>query len=161
MAALMEVRSSGQVRLRSMDPQEHPIVEFNHLDDHRDRDGLREAVRHCARLADTAVVQEICDQVMIDRAGTPLAALSEDDPTFDRWMQRNIGNYVHASSTCRMGPRGDDTAVVDERCFVHGYEHLMVCDASVFADLPRANTHLPAMMVAEGVSDILLDVLRV
>jgi choline dehydrogenase-like flavoprotein len=37
----------------------------------------------------------------------------------------------------------------------------MVCDASVFADLPRANTHVPAMMVAERVSAILIDVLSV
>jgi choline dehydrogenase-like flavoprotein len=48
-----------------------------------------------------------------------------------------------------MGTPGDPAAVVDTDCRVIGYERLRVCDASVMPDLPKANTHLPTVAVAE------------
>jgi choline dehydrogenase-like flavoprotein len=35
---------------------------------------------------------------------------------------------------------------------VIGFEGLRVCDASVMPDLPRANTHLPTVALAEGIA---------
>jgi 5-(hydroxymethyl)furfural/furfural oxidase len=46
--------------------------------------------------------------------------------------------------------------VVDTFCRVRGYDALMVCDASVLPVLPRANTHLPTVMVAERVAALTL-----
>jgi choline dehydrogenase-like flavoprotein len=51
-----------------------------------------------------------------------------------------------------MGSADDPAAVVDERCRVIGYEALLVCDASVMPNVPRANTHLPTVMIAERVA---------
>ncbi len=45
--------------------------------------------------------------------------------------------------------RGDPAAVVDTDCRVIGYEALRVCDASVMPDLPKANTHLTTVAIAE------------
>lgn len=42
--------------------------------------------------------------------------------------------------------------VVDPACRVRGYDGLMVCDASVVPNLPRANPHLPTVMIAERVA---------
>jgi choline dehydrogenase-like flavoprotein len=44
--------------------------------------------------------------------------------------------------------------VVDERCRVFGYAGLRVCDASVFADLPAVNTHIPTVMLAEQMAHL-------
>jgi choline dehydrogenase-like flavoprotein len=156
MAALMSVQSSGQVRLASSDAAVHPQVIFNHLDTEQDRRRLREGVRHLVELVQSEPFRRISHNVLVDDIGTPISALADDDASFDRWMLDNIGNYVHASSTCRMGPRTDNLAVVDHLCRVHGYEDLLVCDASVFPDLPRANTHLPTVMVAERLSELLM-----
>jgi choline dehydrogenase-like flavoprotein len=155
MAALMSVQSSGQVRLASSDAAVHPHVIFNHLDTEQDRRRLREGVRHLVKLVQSEPFRRISHNVLVDDIGTPISALADDDASFDQWMRDNIGNYVHASSTCRMGPRTDDLAVVDPSCRVHGYQGLLVCDASVFPDLPRANTHLPTVMVAERLSELL------
>jgi len=38
---------------------------------------------------------------------------------------------------------------VDKNFRVRGYENLYVCDASVFEVIPRANTHLPTLALAE------------
>jgi 5-(hydroxymethyl)furfural/furfural oxidase len=40
-------------------------------------------------------------------------------------------------------------AVVDPRGNVHGLQNLSVCDASIFPVIMRANTNLPAAMLAE------------
>ena len=39
--------------------------------------------------------------------------------------------------------------MVDTDCRVIGYEQLRVCDASVMPDLPKANTHLTTVAIAE------------
>lgn len=155
-AALMNVQSVGHLSLISDDPHRHPLVVFNHLEDERDRERLREATRHLADLVRTEPFARISHRVMIDDIGTPLDALPDDDHALDQWMLNHLGDYVHASSTCKMGPHDDEMAVVDASCRVHGYTGLRVCDASVFPDLPRANTHLPTVMVAERLSQMLL-----
>ena len=71
------------------------------------------------------------------------------------WMLANLNDYVHISGSCRMGAPDDDDAVVDPTGRVIGYEGLRVCDASIFPDLPRANTHLPTVMVAERIATMI------
>jgi choline dehydrogenase-like flavoprotein len=66
-----------------------------------------------------------------------------------------ISDYVHAAGTCRMGSPGDPNAVVDLECQVIGHEGLRVCDASVMPDVPRANTHLTTVAIAEAVADLI------
>jgi choline dehydrogenase len=48
-----------------------------------------------------------------------------------------------------MGAPEDATAVVDPRCRFIGVENLSVVDASIMPAIPRANTHLTAVMIAE------------
>lgn len=48
-------------------------------------------------------------------------------------------------------------AVVDTNCRVIGYDALRVCDASVMPDLPKANTHLTTVAIAERLSQKMLD----
>ena len=58
-----------------------------------------------------------------------------------------------------MGDSRDDMAVVNERAEVIGCQNLWLCDASIFPTLPRANTHLPVVMVANRVSAMLRETL--
>ena len=81
----------------------------------------------------------------------PLDALSSDE-TIDAWLADSVNDYVHAVGTCRMGTPGDPAAVVDAECRVIGTEGLRVCDASVMPDLPRANTHLTTVAIAERIA---------
>ena len=66
-----------------------------------------------------------------------------------------MNDYVHAAGTCRMGTPGDPAAVVDTECRVIGFERLRVCDASVMPDVPRANTHLTTVAIAEGLARLM------
>jgi len=91
-------------------------------------------------------VESISDGIVA--LATPLEDLDTDD-AIDAWLTANVTDYVHAVGTCRMGAATDPAAVVDTDCRVIGYEALRVCDASVMPDLPKANTHLTTVAIAE------------
>ena len=70
---------------------------------------------------------------------------------------RNRGSLTyHPAGGCRMGRASDELAVVDARCSVHGLRGLSVIDASVMPQIVRANLNLPAMMIADRASQLLL-----
>jgi len=150
--AVMRVFSSGTVRLQSDDPSLDPIVEFDMLADDRDRVRLRDCVWRMIDAVRHPVVRAISDGVLA--LTTPLDDLDSDD-AIDAWLSAHVTDYVHAVGTCRMGSPGDPAAVVDTRGAVIGYKQLRVCDASVMPDLPKANTNLTTIAIAERLSAML------
>ena len=148
--AVMRVFSHGEVRLRSPDPLEDPIVEFRMLSDQRDLVRLRDAVRRIIDIVRQPTVASIIDGVVA--LTTPIDEL-ESDAAIDEWLRTTVNDYVHAVGTCRMGQPGDPAAVVDTGCNVIGHAGLRVCDASVMPDLPKANTHLTTVALAERLID--------
>jgi choline dehydrogenase-like flavoprotein len=144
--AAMRVFSAGEVRVASSDPRVDPVVEFHMLSDERDLVRLRDCVRRMRDVVCQPAIMAIAESVIA--LTTPLDDLDTDDDV-DAWLLANVTDYVHAVGTCRMGRPGDPAAVVDPDCRVQGYEGLRVCDASVMPDLPRANTHLTVVAVAD------------
>jgi 5-(hydroxymethyl)furfural/furfural oxidase len=141
MVALMHVHSEGRVRLAAAGDGSagaaptDPAVELDLLSDERDERRLRAGVEVAVRTLDHPAFRAIVDVEPPPIEGPALRAV--------------LGDYVHASGTCRMGAPHDDEAVVDPACRVIGYTGLRVCDASVLPDLPRANPHLTIVVVAE------------
>ena len=77
------------------------------------------------------------------------AAMASDDELTAIVRQHTIGGW-HASGTCRMGAPDDRLAVVSPaNGNVYGIEGLSVVDASIMPTVPRANTNIPTIMLAE------------
>lgn len=74
--------------------------------------------------------------------------LACDDDEVDAVIAAEHTAFYHGVGTCRMGSSGDDH-VVDARCRVFGVEGLRVVDASIVPTVPRSNTNLAVMAVAE------------
>jgi 5-(hydroxymethyl)furfural/furfural oxidase len=146
LGAVMRVFSSGEVRLASSDPHVDPVVEFRMLSDGRDLLRLRDSVRRMIDVVRQPAIDRIAESVLA--LTTPLDELGTDDE-IDAWLLANVNDYVHAVGTCRMGRPDDPDAVVDLDCGVRGYDGLRVCDASVMPDLPKANTHLTVVAIAD------------
>lgn len=155
MAALMHVNSVGEVKLNPENPEGAPIVAERMLSTEEDRAAMREALQIVGTVLETSPFQRIVERAFIDAQGTPLSAL-EDETTYQAWLDTAVGDYFHAVGTARMGRREDSDAVVDLIGRVYGVEGLRIIDASVIPEVPRANTHLPTVMVAERLSAAML-----
>jgi len=81
-----------------------------------------------------------------------LAALVEDEEALAEHIRENVAGMFHPVGTCRMGRADDPDAVVDSAGRVHGVDALRIVDASIMPTLPRGNTNLPTIMLAEKIS---------
>ncbi len=89
--------------------------------------------------------------------GRTLGELLADDALLTEHVRRYVTGGWHPTSTCRMGPEDDPQAVVDPvTARVHRVDGLSVVDASIMPSVPRANTNLPTMMIAEKMADAIL-----
>jgi 5-(hydroxymethyl)furfural/furfural oxidase len=82
--------------------------------------------------------------------------LLADPALLEDYLRRNAMSVSHVSCTCRMGHADDPLAVTDSEGRVHGAERLRIADASIMPTLPRANTNLATIMIAEKLADAIL-----
>ena len=145
---LMEPRSRGSVRLTSRDPTVDPEVNFDLLSDELDMARMVAGLRYLHEIVGHSAVSAVSDFVGLDDVGTTFAVL-EDESELRDWLVASVEDYVHACGTCRMGRPDDPMAVVDPSCRYIGIDGLWVVDASVMPVIPRANTNLTTVMIAE------------
>jgi 5-(hydroxymethyl)furfural/furfural oxidase len=81
-----------------------------------------------------------------------LAALVDDDDALADHIRENVAGMFHPVGTCRMGRADDPDAVVDTAGRVRGIGGLRVVDASIMPSLPRGNTNIPTIMLAEKIA---------
>lgn len=139
-------KSRGHVRIRSADPYEHPLIQFNYLQSEQDREGFRRCIR---------LTREIIGQPAMDRFRDGEIApgpLVNSDEEIDAFVRENLESTYHPCGSCRMGE--DDRAVVDSELRVHGIAGLRVIDSSVFPTEPNGNLNAPTIMLAERASDL-------
>jgi 5-(hydroxymethyl)furfural/furfural oxidase len=86
-----------------------------------------------------------------------LSALVRDEDALLEFVQREISGVYHPVGTCRMGRVEDPLAVVDPTGCLIGVEGLRVIDASIMPSIPRGNTNIPTIMLAEKLSDEILN----
>jgi choline dehydrogenase len=130
------------VRLRSADLSDPPVIDLGLYRSPEDVSRVAHGVRLARRLASHAALRDLL-------AGELRPGVDVADADIEDAVLAEPAIYNHPVGTCRMGPLGDPSAVVDGGCRVHGTENLLVIDASVFPVSPRATTHLPTMMLAE------------
>jgi 5-(hydroxymethyl)furfural/furfural oxidase len=105
-----------------------------------------------ARLLDT--VPPLADWGLSTLVGkrVNLQSLLADDEALTAHIRENVGGAFHVVGTCRMGQALDPDAVVDRAGRVYGTSGLRVVDASIMPTIPRANTNIPTIMLAEKIA---------
>lgn len=134
--------SHGSLRLASNNPHDHPVITENMLGDRRDLERLRDCFHRMIDLTRGSAFGDAVETVALDLDGNPLTDLVTDD-LIDEWLLATSSDAQHICGTAAMG------AVVDSDCAVFGTTGLRVIDASVIPAVPRANTHLMVLAVAE------------
>jgi choline dehydrogenase len=139
--------SQGVVRATSRDPRVEPHIDHRYFSNPRDFErivGAAKAAVEVARVLDGSVRSELL---------LPDAKTAGDEDALRAHLLGFHSTDYHPSGTLRMGPDGDELAVVDDRCRLRGIDGLYIADASVMPTIPRANINLPTMMIGERVAE--------
>lgn len=141
----MRSPSRGRVRLKSLDPRQHPSILFNYMSSEQDWEEFRAAIR---------ITREIMAQPALDPYRgdeiSPGKQISTDEE-LDAFVRERAETAFHPCGTCKMGY--DDMAVVDGAGRVHGIENLRVIDASIMPLIITGNLNATTIMIAEKIAD--------
>jgi choline dehydrogenase len=137
--------SRGQVRLRSADPADPPLIDPNLLGDDRDLSTLDAGLRVAQRIGSAAAFAVL-------RRDEVLPGLRADRPAY---LRRSVSGALHAAGTCRLG--SDPDSVVDLDLRVRWLNGLRVADASVLPALPSADTNATVLAVAEKAAALITE----
>lgn len=142
--------SRGDVRIRSRDPYEAPVIQPRYLSTDYDRAITLAGMRIVRKLVSAPALASIIEHEI--RPGMDC----DSDEDMLAYFRESAWTVFHPCGTCCMG---DDPArsVVDARLRVHGVAGLRVADASVFPNVTSGNTNAPSIMVGERASDLILE----
>lgn len=147
---VLRPKSRGEVRLRSADMREAPVIDprfLSHPDDVADMVAGVKAVRRIYRQAALAEVggRELFTGAFGDDDG--------NDAAIEDFVRQYTDSVYHPVGTCKMGT--DPLAVVDPALRVHGLDGLRVADASVMPTLVAGNTNATSIMIGEKAADLI------
>lgn len=144
---------AGEVVLRSADPRDPPLIDFNYFEEGSDTAGedLDSVV------AGIRFVRKLTAKLKAE------GAIAEEElPGDARQSDEELKDYVrttawghHASCTCPIGPR-EEGGVLGSDFRVHGTQGLRVVDASVFPRIPGFFIVSAVYTVAEKAADVIL-----
>ena len=144
---------AGEVVLRSADPRDTPLIDFNYFEEGSDAagedlDSVVAGIRFVRRLTAKLKAQGLIAE--------------EEEPGEARQTDEELKDYVrttawghHASCSCPIGPRDGD-GVLSSDFRVYGTERLRVVDASIFPRIPGFFIVSAIYMVAEKAADVIL-----
>lgn len=142
-------QSRGQVRLRSGDPMQDPLIHANYLSHPDDQITLVRGIRLARRLLQSKSLAPY-----FDGEALPGPMCQSDTELLDFARRYGVSSY-HVNGTARMGPAGDRLAVVDPQLRVHGVQNLRVVDSSVMPSMPSANICAATMMIGNKAADLI------
>jgi choline dehydrogenase-like flavoprotein len=140
----------GQVTLRSADPRDMPLINFNYFEEggDEDLDAVIEGIQFVRNL--TAKLQREELIVTEEIPGSDCQSLDH----LKKFVRNNAWGH-HASCTCAIGPR-EQNGVLDSNFRVYGTEGLRVVDASVFPRIPGFFIVSSIYMIGEKAADVIL-----
>ena len=148
---LMRTHSRGKIELRSGNSADPPRILVNYLKDKRDRELMRKGIHLVRELLDQPSFSELKGEEIFPGDNC------KSDSDLDAKLNSHTTSQWHLACTARMGLKTDKYAVVNNSGQVHGISGLRVVDASIMPFAPNGNTNAPTIMIAEKISDKILD----
>ncbi|UXS34740.1 sorbosone dehydrogenase [Agrobacterium tumefaciens] len=145
---VLRPESRGEIRLKSTNPADHPIVDPRYLTAPED---MRLSVKSL-KLAREILAQPSFAGYVEKTEAYPGHTVA-DEAALETYIRSKGKTVYHPVGTCRMG--NDEMAVVDPQLRVHGLRNLRIVDNSVMPTLISGNTNATAIMIGEKASDMI------
>jgi choline dehydrogenase len=142
--------SLGWVKPKSNDPFDKPLIQPNYLDAEEDKRVVVAGLKLSRKLMHSRALSEYFDYEVY-----PGLDKQSDEELLQIARERGTTTY-HQMGTCRMGPKTDPTAVVDNELKIYGLKNIRVIDASIMPTMLSANLHSGATLIGEKGSDLVL-----
>lgn len=155
MVTLLQPKSRGDIRLRSADPHDSPLIDPRYLT-HPDDLRVLKATLHKARELIRAPAfqalgtEEIYSPLLAPGIAFPSAEYDE------ALLRHTLVTVYHPTGTCRMGDVRDPMTPCDPQGRVRGVPGLRVADLSLCPNIPSANTQLPAYMIGARIASFIV-----
>lgn len=145
---VLRPKSRGEIKLRSSDPAEYPLINMKLLESEEDIRTLSAGAQIARDLLNTKAF----DSCRINEI-VPGASVN-NEYAWDSFLRDKGIHFYHPVGTCRMG--ADENSVVDPKLKVRGVNNLRVVDASIMPCLVSAYTNAASIMIGERGSDLIL-----
>ncbi|XP_054157692.1 L-sorbose 1-dehydrogenase-like [Oppia nitens] len=151
-------RSRGYVYLQFNNPFAPPIIDQQFLMHPKDMDEFVVTVRYALYVAErSSLAQYLLPLQPIPGcyACPHKSYLYECDSYIRCHIKQLTESGLHDCCTVRMGDPNSKDTVLDPRLRVKGFKRLRVCDASVFPNIPNANTNAATFMTGEKCAEMI------
>lgn len=152
---LLRPKSRGQIKLRSNNPMQYPLLYHNYLTHEDDVRVLREGVKAALAIGETTTMKRFGARFH----AKPVPGCKQLPLYTDQYWDCVIRQYTmtiyHMSGTAKMGPPQDAYAVVDPYLRVYGVQGLRVADASIMPQITNGNINAPVIMIGEKAGDMI------
>lgn len=145
-AGLVAPKSRGEIRLRSADPKDRPVVDARFLSHPDDVKALAFGIEVSREIGNSAAMKDF-----VKREVAPAKKLTGKD--MEDFVRNGATTYFHQSGTCRMG--ADKDAVVDSKLRVNGIQGLRIADSSIMPRIAQVATMATCVLIGERMADIL------
>ena len=127
----------------------------NFFADSQDIDTLLAGIREIIKIGEQPEFQKL--GVKLYNATFPGCETNEfnSDEYWRCYIRHLSATLHHQVSTCKMGPRTDQTTVVDSHGRVHGFKNLRVADVSILPEPPSGHTAAFSFLIGEKIADII------
>ncbi|KAI6773098.1 hypothetical protein HG530_004056 [Fusarium avenaceum] len=148
LGAMVAPVSRGNVTIASASALDKPIINPNWLTAKADQEA---AIAWFRRMRDVWETKEL-KSIAVGSEYYPGKKVQTDEEVLNM-VRDSLMTVWHAACTCKMGKKGDETAVVDNLARVFGVEGLRVVDASSMALLPPGHPQSTIYAFAEKIAD--------
>jgi len=145
-AGLVAPKSRGEVRLRSNNPADRPIVDARFLSHPDDVKVLAQGIEMCREIGNSPAMSDFVKREVAP--GQKLSGQAMED-----FVRNGATTYFHQAGTCRMGK--DREAVVDAKLRVNGVQNLRIADSSVMPRIAAVATMATCALIGERMAEIL------